>query len=91
MQLDATNPATGDFFSLTAGLHASQISDNQGAKVGLVTPAGDLGGPSIYNDGGLNKPVSGVMYLRKTSTQWIVDVYCAFEGGLVFGQASGSL
>lgn len=90
VQVDATNPVTGDFVTLTAGLHASEIRDVSGAKVGLVTPAGGLGGPSIFNDGGPNKPVAGIMYLRKTATQWIVDVYCTYsDGGLIFGQAAG--
>ncbi len=32
-----------------------------------------------------------MMYLRKTDTQWIVDVYCHYEGGIIFGQAVGDL
>lgn len=93
IQLDATNPATGDQVTLAAGLHASQVMRMSGGVVmGVVTPDGDLSGPSLYDDGqGLPKPVSGVMFLRKSDTKWIVDVFAQFEGGLVFGQATGDL
>lgn len=91
IQVDATNPSTGDFIALSAGLHAAEIRDDEGVKIALVSPVGGLSGPSIYNDGGPNKPVAGIMFLRKSATQWLVDVYCAFEGGIIFGLASGDL
>lgn len=93
IQVDATNPVTGDHITLSAGLHASENRMMEGGAVlGLITPAGDLGGPSLYEDAtGFPKPVAGVMFLRKSATQWIVDVYAHYEGGLIFGQASGDL
>ena len=94
INLDLENPMTGDLITLAAGLHATEIRDLEGgAKLGLVTPAGGLSGPSLYTDGTsmFNKPVAGVMFLRKTATQWIVDVYCHYQGGLIFGQAVGDL
>jgi len=92
VQTDVTNPATGDFITLVAGLHASEVGDLEKAKVGIVTPAGGLSGPSAFVDG-LNPPkgISGIMYLRKSAAHWMVDVYCAYEGGIVFGQAMGDL
>jgi hypothetical protein len=91
IQVDVTNPTTGDFITLSAGLHATEIRDHEGVKIAIVSPLGGLSGPSIYNDGGQNKPVAGLMFLRKSATQWLVDVYCAFEGGIIFGLASGDL
>jgi len=93
IQLDATNPATGDQITLAAGLHSSQVTRlNEGVIVGVVAPDGDFTGPSFFDDGqGLPKPISGVMFLHKTDTQWMVDVYAEFQGGLVFGQATGDL
>lgn len=92
MQFDVTNPATGDNISVAVGLHASRVGDVEGARVGLVTPAGALSGPSVFVDG-LSPPkgISGIMFLRKDATHWKVDVYCAYEGGIVFGQATGEL
>lgn len=91
IQVDVLNPTTGDFITLAAGLHASQVFELETARVGLVTPVGAPSGPSLYEDGGPPKGVSGIMYLRKSATQWMVDVYCAYEGGIIFGQASGDL
>jgi hypothetical protein len=94
VNLDAQNPVTGDQITLTAGLHATEVRRlAEGVILGLVTPAGGLGGPSIYSDGtpSFSKPVAGVMFLRKSATQWIVDVYCHYEGGVIFGQAVGDL
>ncbi|MBK8270231.1 MAG: fibronectin type III domain-containing protein [Planctomycetes bacterium] len=90
VQTDLTNPATGDFFTLIAGLHASRVGNLEKAKVGIVTPAGGLSGVSAFVDGvSPAKGISGIMYLRKSATHWMVDVYCAYEGGIVFGQATG--
>ncbi len=94
INLDLENPTTGDMITLTAGLHATEVRRLEaGVILGLVTPAGGLGGPSIYSDGtpSFSKPVAGVMFLRKSATQWIVDVYCHYEGGVIFGQAVGDL
>ncbi|MDO8628938.1 MAG: hypothetical protein Q7R41_00450 [Phycisphaerales bacterium] len=93
INVDLENPMTGDHITLSAGLHATEVRDMEGgAKLGLVTPAGGLSGPSLYADAtGFPKPVAGVMFLRKTATHWIVDVYCHYEGGIVFGQATGEL
>ncbi len=94
INVDLENPTTGDNITLTAGLHATEVRRlEEGVILGLVTPAGGLSGPSIYADGllAVPKPVAGVMFLRKSSTQWMVDVYCHYEGGLVFGQAVGDL
>jgi len=92
INVDLENPMTGDNITLTAGLHATEVRRlEQGVIVGLVTPLGGITGPSVYADGTslVPKPVTGIMYLRKSATQWIVDVYCAYEGGIVFGQAVG--
>jgi len=94
INVDLENPMTGDLITLTAGLHSTEVRRlDAGAILGLVTPAGGLSGPSFYTDGTpvFNKPVVGVMFLRKSETQWIVDVYCHYEGGLIFGQATGDL
>jgi hypothetical protein len=93
INVDLENPMTGDQITLTAGLHASEVRRlEEGVILGLVTPAGGLSGPSLYFDAAsLAKPVAGVMFLRKTATQWIVDVYCHYEGGIIFGQAVGDL
>lgn len=92
VQIDVTNPTTGDFFILSAGLHATMVGDLDKAKVAIVTPAGGFSGPSAFIEGtGAPKPISGIMYLRKNATHWMVDVYCAYEGGIVFGQATGEL
>lgn len=92
VQTDVTNPATGDFVVVLAGLHASMVGDLEKAKVGIVTPAGGLSGQSAFVDGiSPAKGVSGIMYLRKSATNWMVDVFCAYEGGIIFGQASGEL
>lgn len=93
INMDLENPVTGDHITLSAGLHATEVRDMEGgAKLGLVTPAGGLSGPSLYEDAtGFPKPVAGVMFLRKSATHWIVDVYCHYEGGIVFGQATGEL
>jgi len=91
---DLENPMTGDLITLAGGLHATEVRRiDQGVIVGLVTPVGGLTGPSIYSDGmsPLPKPVTGIMYLRKDATQWKVDVYAAYEGGIFFGQAVGDL
>lgn len=85
---------TGDLITLAGGLHATEVRRiDQGVIVGLVTPVGGLTGPSIYSDGmsPVPKPVTGIMYLRKDAAQWKVDVYCAYEGGIFFGQAVGDL
>ena len=92
INVDLENPMTGDNITLTAGLHATEVRRlDQGVIVGLVTPLGGITGPSIYADGTspVPKPVTGIMYLRKNATQWTVDVYCAYEGGIFFGQAAG--
>lgn len=91
VQFDLTNPTTGDLPGLSAGLHSSIVQDIGGVIVGLVTPGGGLSGPSLFNDGRQNNPVSGIMYLRKQEGQWVVDAYCAYLGGIVFGQARGDL
>ncbi len=93
INFDLENPTTGDQVTLTAGLHATEVRSMEGgAKLGLVTAAGGFGGPSLFSDAtGLPKPVAGVMFLRKSATHWIVDVYCHYEGGLIFGQATGEL
>lgn len=91
---DLENPMTGDLITLAGGLHSTEVRRlDQGVIVGLVTPVGGLSGPSIYEDGTspVPKPVTGIMYLRKDATQWKVDVYAAYEGGIFFGQAVGDL
>ncbi len=83
---------SGASVASTAGLNATVVENRGGFVVGYVTFAGGLGGLSIFNDGtGLNKPVTGIMFLRKTGGQWIVQVYAVYEGGVIFGEASGSL
>lgn len=92
VQTDITNPATGDFIIIAAGLHATQVGVLEKARVAIVTPAGGLSGQSAFVDGlSPAKGIAGIMYLRKSATHWMVDVYCAYEGGIVFGQASGEL
>ena len=91
---DLENPMTGDLITLAGGLQSTEVRRlDQGVMVGLVTAVGGLSGPSIYEDGTspVPKPVTGIMYLRRDATQWKVDVYCAFEGGIFFGQAVGDL
>jgi len=92
VQTDVTNPATGDFIIIAAGLHATSVGALDKARVAIVTPAGGFSGQSAFVDGlSPGKGVSGIMYLRKSATHWMVDVYCAYEGGIVFGQATGEL
>jgi hypothetical protein len=91
IQFDLTNPTTGDLPGLSAGLHSSVVTNIGGVIVGLVTPGGGLSGPSLFNDSRQNHPVSGIMYLRKQDGEWVVDAYCAYTGGIVFGQARGGL
>ena len=94
INVDLENPMTGDLITLAGGLHATEVRRlDQGVIVGLVTAVGGLSGPSIYEDGTspIPKPVTGIMYLRKDATQWKVDVYCAYQGGIFFGQAVGDL
>jgi len=92
VQTDITNPATGDFITILAGLHATSVGTLEKARVAIVTPAGGFSGQSAFVDGlSPAKGISGIMYLRKSATHWMVDVYCAYEGGIVFGQASGPI
>lgn len=94
LNVDLENPMTGDLITLAGGLHSTEVRRlDQGVIVGLVTALGGLSGPSIYEDGTspVPKPVTGIMYLRKDATQWKVDVYAAYEGGIFFGQAVGDL
>lgn len=90
-QLDATNPATGDNFALAVGMHSSSVTAVGNVRIGFVTPAGALSGPSLVTDFGPPKGITGVLILRKKAGMWIVDCYGAYEGGLVLGQATGDI